>query len=97
MPAIEAGAEDIADDEGVWEIVTAPGDLSAVREALEAAEIELDSAELTMRATARVRVDEATVRKLMRLIEQLEDDDDVAAVHANYDVDAAVLERVAAA
>jgi YebC/PmpR family DNA-binding regulatory protein len=97
MPAIEAGAEDIADDEGVWEIVTAPADLSAVREALEAAGIELDSAELTMRPTTRVRVDEATVRKLMRLIEQLEDDDDVAAVHANFDVDAAVLERVAAA
>jgi transcriptional/translational regulatory protein YebC/TACO1 len=50
-----------------------------------------------MRPTTRVQVDEATVRKLMRLIDQLEDDDDVAAVHANYDVDAAVLERVAAA
>jgi YebC/PmpR family DNA-binding regulatory protein len=97
MPAIEAGAEDIADDEGVWEIVTAPGDLTSVREALEAANVELDAAELAMRPTTRVEVDEATVRKLMRLIEQLEDDDDVAAVHANYDVDAAVLERVAAA
>jgi len=97
MPAIEAGAEDIADDEGVWEIVTAPADLTAVREALEAANIELDSAEQTMRPTTRVQVDEATVGKLMRLIEQLEDDDDVAAVHANFDVDAEVLERVAAA
>jgi YebC/PmpR family DNA-binding regulatory protein len=97
MPAIEAGAEDIADDEGVWEIVTAPTDLAGVREALEAAEVELDSAELTMRPTTRVEVDEATVGKLMRLIEQLEDDDDVAAVHANFDVDAEVLERVAAA
>jgi YebC/PmpR family DNA-binding regulatory protein len=97
MPAIEAGAEDIADDEGVWEIVTAPGDLAAVREALEAEQIELDSAELTMRPTTRVKVDEGTVGKLMRLIEQLEDDDDVAAVHANFDVDAEVLERVAAA
>src|SRR5436309_9876573 len=44
MPAIEAGAEDIADDEGVWEIVTAPADLTAVREALESAGIELESA-----------------------------------------------------
>jgi YebC/PmpR family DNA-binding regulatory protein len=97
MPAIEAGAEDIADDEGVWEIVTEPTDLTAVREALEAANIELESAELTMRPTTRVEVDEATVGKLMRLIEQLEDDDDVAAVHANFDADAEVLERVAAA
>jgi YebC/PmpR family DNA-binding regulatory protein len=97
MPAIEAGAEDIADDEGVWEIVTAPAELSTVREALETAGIELDSAELTMRPTTRVEVDEPTVAKLMRLIEQLEDDDDVAAVHANFDADAEVLERVAAA
>src|SRR6201747_2546603 len=54
MPAIEAGAEDIADDEGVWEIVTAPTDLTAVREALEAADIELESAELTMRPRTHV-------------------------------------------
>jgi YebC/PmpR family DNA-binding regulatory protein len=97
MPAIEAGAEDIADDEGVWEIVTAPADLTAVREALEAASIDLESAELTMRPTTRVKVDEATVAKLMRLIEQLEDDDDVATVHANFDADAEVLERLAVA
>ncbi len=97
MPAIEAGAEDIADDEGVWEIVTAPTDLTAVRQALEAADIELQSAEQTMRPTTRVEVDESTVGKLLRLIEQLEDDDDVAAVHANFEADAEVLERVAAA
>jgi len=97
MPAIEAGAEDIADDEGVWEVVTAPADLTAVREALESAGVELESADLTMRPTTRVEVDEPTAGKLMRLIEQLEDDDDVAAVHANFDADAEVLERVAAA
>src|SRR3954470_3298291 len=97
MPAIEAGAEDIADDEGVWEIVTGPADFTAVREALEGAGVELQSAELTMRPTTRVEVDEATAGKLLRLIEQLEDDDDVAAVHANFDASAEVLERVAAA
>jgi YebC/PmpR family DNA-binding regulatory protein len=97
MPAIEAGAEDIADDEGVWEVVAAPSDHAAVRAALEDAGVELESAELTMRPTTRVEVDESTAGKLMRLIEQLEDDDDVAAVHANFDADAEVLERVAAA
>ena len=97
MPAIEAGAEDIADDEGVWEVVTSPSDYTAVREALEAASVELESADLTMRPTTRVEVDESTAGKLMRLIEQLEDDDDVAAVHANFDASAEVLERVAAA
>jgi YebC/PmpR family DNA-binding regulatory protein len=97
MPAIEAGAEDIAGDEGVWEIVAEPTDFTAVREALADAGIELQSAELTMRPTARVQVEEDEVAKLMRLIEQLEEHDDVNAVHANFDVDAAVLERVAAA
>src|SRR5881398_1615776 len=49
MPAIEAGAEDISDDEGVWEVVTEPADFTAVRDALAGAGVELQSAELTMR------------------------------------------------
>src|ERR687883_551608 len=61
MPAIEAGAEDIAGDEGVWEIVTEPGDLTAVRQALAAAGVEIESAEMAMRPTTRVQVDEADV------------------------------------
>jgi YebC/PmpR family DNA-binding regulatory protein len=97
MPAIEAGAEDISGDEGIWEVVTAPADLTAVREALEGAGVDLESAELSMRPTTRVEVEEGDVGKLVRLIEQLEDQDDVNAVHANFDVDAEVLERVAAA
>lgn len=97
MPAIEAGAEDISGDEGLWEIVTEPGDLSAVREALESAGVDLDSAELTMRPTTRIAVDEGQLGKLVRLLEQLEEHDDVSAVHANFDADAEALERVAAA
>lgn len=97
MPAVDAGADDVAQDENVLEVLTAPGDLQAVRTALEAAGVEIQSAELTMRPTARVEVDEQQVGTLLRLIESLEDHDDVAAVHANFDVDAAVLERVAAA
>jgi YebC/PmpR family DNA-binding regulatory protein len=95
--AIDAGAEDVAVEESVYEVVTAPADLQAAREALEAAAIPIDSAELTMRPTNRVEVDEGQVGSLMRLIEALEEHDDVNAVHANFDVDAAVLERVAAA
>src|SRR3989440_8247214 len=97
MPAIEAGAEDVGIDEDVYEITTAPGDFTAVREALEQAGIELESADLTMRPTSRVEVPEQQAGSLMRLIEALEDHDDIAAVHANFDLDAAVLERVAAA
>src|SRR2546423_705599 len=97
MVAIDAGAEDVAIDENVYEVVTAPADLQSAREALEAAGIAIESAELTMRPTSRVEVDEGQVRSLMRLLEELEEHDDVNAVHANFDVDASVLERVAAA
>ena len=97
MVAIDAGAEDVAVDENVYEVVTAPADLQAVREALEGAGIPIESAELTMRPTSRVEVPEDQVAQLMRLLEALEDHDDVNAVHANFDVDAGVLERVAAA
>ena len=97
IPAIDAGAEDIVEDENVLEVITEPAGLSDVRHALEKAGVELDSAELTMRPTNRVEVDEGQVAQLMRLIESLEEHDDVNDVHANFDVDAAVLERVAAA
>jgi YebC/PmpR family DNA-binding regulatory protein len=97
MAAIDAGAEDVAVDENVYEVVTGPGELQSVREALEAAGIPIDSAELTMRPSSRVDVEEGQVGSLMRLIEALEEHDDVNAVHANFNVDAAVLERVAAA
>ena len=95
MPAIEAGAEDIAAEEGIFEITTEPTDLSAVRAALEQAEIELQSADLAWLPRARVPVAEDDAAKLMRLIDALEENDDVDAVHANFDIDAAVLERVA--
>jgi YebC/PmpR family DNA-binding regulatory protein len=97
MPAIDAGAEDVSLDGDVFEVVTGPTDLAAVREALEAEGVELESAELVMRPTSRTPVEESQVASLMRLIEALEEQDDVQAVHANFDVDADVLERVAAA
>ncbi len=96
MVAIDAGAEDIAADEDVLEVVTEPADFAAVRAALEAAGIAFDSAEVTFRPSTRIEIDEPTVAKLMRLIDTLEDNDDVGDVHANFDADADVLERVAA-
>jgi YebC/PmpR family DNA-binding regulatory protein len=95
MPAIEAGALDIGVDEDVFEILTEPGELQAVRAALEQAGIELQSAEVTQLPTTKVHLDEDGATKLMRLIDTLEDNDDVGDVHANFDVDADVLERVA--
>ncbi len=96
LAAIDAGAEDVARDGDVWEIVTRPADLAQVRAALEGSGVELESAELVQRPTTRTPVEENQVASLMRLIEGLEDHDDVQAVHANFDVDGDVLERVAA-
>ena len=97
LAAIDAGAEDVALDGDIWEIVTAPTELAAVREALEREGVELDSSELVQRPTTRTPVEEDRVATLMRLLEALEESDDVQAVHANFDVDSEVLERVAAA
>ena len=93
--AIDAGAEDIQVDEDVYEIVAEPSDLTAVRAALETAGIAFESAEVTQLPKTRVEIDETTAAKLMRLIDALEDNDDVNEVHANFDVDAEILERVA--
>jgi YebC/PmpR family DNA-binding regulatory protein len=95
MVAVEAGAEDIGTDEGVFEVVTEPADFEPVRKALEAAGVAMESAELVYRPSSVVPIDEAQAGKLMRLIEALEDNDDVSDVHANFDVSADVLERVA--
>src|SRR5579872_1550405 len=93
--AIDAGAQDIALDEDVYEVITEPADLVPVRDALRDGGIEFESAELTQRPKSRVPVGEADAPKLMKLIDALEDSDDVGAVHANFDVDAAVLEKIA--
>jgi YebC/PmpR family DNA-binding regulatory protein len=96
LPAIEAGAEDISTDEDVIEVVTELQDFATVRGALEDAGISLQSAELAYRPSALTEVQhEGQVIKLMKLIDALEDNDDVSAVHANFDAPAELLERVA--
>jgi YebC/PmpR family DNA-binding regulatory protein len=95
MPAIEAGAEDIAEDDGVFEILTEPAVLTAVRTALEEAGIEIQSADIAWLPKVRVPLEEDDAGKILRLIDALEEYDDVDAVHANFDIDADVLERVA--
>jgi YebC/PmpR family DNA-binding regulatory protein len=95
MVAIDAGAEDISLDEDVFEVITEPADLSRVRQALEQAGVELESADLTQRPTSRVALQESDAAKLLKLIDSLEESDDVDTVHANFDVDASVLERLA--
>jgi YebC/PmpR family DNA-binding regulatory protein len=95
IAAIDAGALDIAQDDNVFEVITEPGDLTGVRDALTESGVEIESAELAQRPKTRVPVEEAEAARLMKLIDALEDSDDVSAVHANFDVEADVLERIA--
>ncbi len=95
MVAVEAGAQDIFTDEDVFEVITELEDFGAVRKALEEAGIELESAELSYRPTSLVPVGETQARSLMKLIDALEELDDVDAVHANFDAPAEVLELLA--
>lgn len=96
LVAADAGAEDVERDGSVFQVTTAPTDLAAVRHALEAAGVPIDSAELSMVPSSTVEItDESTARKLVRLVEGLEDFDDVQDVYANFDIPEEVLEAVA--
>jgi YebC/PmpR family DNA-binding regulatory protein len=97
MPAIDAGAEDIVADDDVLEVLVEPADLSAVRAALEAAGVAIEDSEISQRPKTRVPLEEQQAAKLLKLIDSLEANDDVGAVHANFDVDGEVLERLMAA
>jgi YebC/PmpR family DNA-binding regulatory protein len=97
LTAIDAGAEDVSEDGDVLKVVTAPGDLADVRAALEGEGIEIQSAELSMEAQNTVEVEEdSTATSLLKLMDFLEEHDDVDSVHANFDVPEAILERAAA-
>ena len=95
LVAVEAGAEDIVADEDVARGRSPRrATSSAVRAAIEGAGIEIESAEVIQRPTTRVELDEAAAPRLFRLIEALEDNDDVGAVHANFEVSDEILEKV---
>jgi YebC/PmpR family DNA-binding regulatory protein len=95
IAAIDAGAEDIALDEDVYEVITQPSDFTRVRDALVESGVEIESADVTQRPKTRVPVEEAEAATLMKLIDALEESDDVGSVHANYDVSAEILEKIA--
>jgi YebC/PmpR family DNA-binding regulatory protein len=95
LGAADAGAEDAALDGEVWQVTTAPTELAAVRDALEANGLQVESAELRLVPRTTIGLDEDGARKLLRLIDGLEDLDDVQDVYANFDIPDAVLEAVA--
>lgn len=97
LAALDAGAEDIADQGDTWQVTTAPTDLHAVRSALEAAGFSVASSELTMLPTTSVPLgDEAGARAVIRVIDALEEIDDVQNVYANFDIPDDVLQAVVA-
>jgi YebC/PmpR family DNA-binding regulatory protein len=87
LAALDAGAEDIADQGDTWQVTTAATDLNAVRSAITEAGIEVKESELTMLPSSTVELDEASKAKsVLRVIDALEDHDDVQNVYANFDI-----------
>jgi YebC/PmpR family DNA-binding regulatory protein len=96
IAAIDAGAEDVSTDGDVLKVLSAAVDLGAVRTALEQSGVEVQSAEISMEPQNTVEVGEQEAPALLRLMDDLEEHDDVDSVHANFDVSEEALERAAA-
>jgi YebC/PmpR family DNA-binding regulatory protein len=94
--AIDAGAEDVREDGEQLRILCEPTDLSAVRGALEAAEVEIESATIVTEPKSTVEVRGHDAERVMALLETLDDQDDVDEVFANFDIPDDVLEKLAA-
>ena len=94
MAVLDAGAEEVNDLGEVFEVVSEPGDLVAVRSSLQAAGIDYDSAESSFQPSITVELDEEGARKMLKLIDALEDIDDVQAVYANFDVSDQIMESI---
>ncbi|MGH9189337.1 MAG: YebC/PmpR family DNA-binding transcriptional regulator [Acidimicrobiales bacterium] len=96
LVALEVGADDLDDKGELWEVTCPPTELARLREALETAGVAVESAELTMLPTTTVPIEsESDARKVLRMVEALEDHDDVQAVYANFDIPDAVLAALA--
>ena len=93
--AIDAGAEDVVQDGESFQVLTEPADFATVRDALTAAGIEFQSADLTMIPKNTVKLEENDARKTMKIMDSLEDSDDVQEVYANFDIPEDVLEALA--
>jgi YebC/PmpR family DNA-binding regulatory protein len=96
LAAADGGADDVSLDGSTYEIVASPEALTPVREAIEAAGFTVESAELALAPKTTVEVEDAsTAKKIVRLIDQLEESDDVQEVYANFDIPERVMEVVA--
>jgi len=97
MIGLDAGMEDLEDQGDTWQLTAAPTDLGRLRDAVEAAGAKVASAELTMVPTTTIALEsEADARKVLRLVDALEEHDDVQAVYSNFDIPDNVLQLVEA-
>ncbi len=95
--ALDAGAEDVKVTDKAFEVITNPQDFEAVKKAIGDAKIETTLAELTFIAQNTVPLDEKAAEQMLKLVEILDEHDDVQKVHANFDISDAVMEKIAAA
>jgi YebC/PmpR family DNA-binding regulatory protein len=95
IAAIDAGAEDVREDGDALRVLSEPGDLSAVRAALEESGVEIQSSEVAVEPKSTVEVGESDATSLLRLLDALEEHDDVNEVHANFDIPETVLTKLA--
>jgi YebC/PmpR family DNA-binding regulatory protein len=97
LTAADAGADDVEDGGDAWQVTTPPTDLHAVRSAIEDAGYKVSSSDLTMIPTTAVQLSvESQARTMLRLMDALEEHDDVEAVYANFDIPDSILEAVTA-
>jgi len=94
--ALDAGAEDLADVGEAWQLTCEPTDLNGLRDALEGAKVEFTSADLVMVPQQTIELDESDAKSVLRLIEILEDNDDIQDVYANFDISDDVMAALAA-
>ena len=95
LAALDAGAEDVRPSDGQWEIITAPSDLARVRRALEAGGLTVESGEVTYLPSTVLPLGEEAARKVLRLVDLLEELDDVQTVYGNFDISDEVMAAVA--
>ena len=95
--ALDAGAEDIRADGKIFEVISKPHDFENVKKAVADAKIATSLAEVTYIPENYIRLDEKTAEQALKLVDTLEDQDDVQKVHANFDIPEAIMEKVAAA
>ncbi len=92
--ALEAGAEDVAESENEYEVITEPGIFENVRSAMDEAEIKYILAEISMIPQNTVKLEEDKANQMLKLMEKMEDNDDVQHVYANFDISDEIMERL---